>query len=208
MRNRQRSAQRLGSTAGGFFVAVLLVVFLIAHEGEDNMIVPPFEARDLRTLIAYEMDDVTDRIAAIVPVSILDELLSAAIETRIHSSPYVHGRLFGNDGALRDFGIKIPIGFALGLYGELCTSDLRWIRRIRNAFAHRKRVDSFDYPEAAKLCDKLAVHKVSKSTVYTEFPLPTRKSIYLRTILYISLGLVSETVVGPKLPASPEVLLE
>jgi len=51
-----------------------------------------------------------------------------------------------NNGPLNSFYSKIVAGYALGIYDEGMRNDLHIVRKIRNAFAHSKRLIHFDLP--------------------------------------------------------------
>jgi hypothetical protein len=99
-----------------------------------------------------EIETQTDRGAAILAAALIDDHLIPVIETKFHPlSKTVRDRLIGEFGALGNFSIKIDLAFALSLYGEITMSDLHIIRRIRNRFAHRSSMRSFDHPDIKKL---------------------------------------------------------
>lgn len=94
------------------------------------------------------LDDMPDRVIAILSAVILDERLLAAIQNYLHDMPIKGSTVFLNlfrDGApLGSFKPRIDIGFALGLYGAEVYSDLCIINKIRNKFAHTREVKNFD----------------------------------------------------------------
>jgi len=50
------------------------------------------------------------------------------------------------NGPLNSFSSKIVIGYALGIYDERMRNDLDIVRKIRNAFAHSRKLIQFDDP--------------------------------------------------------------
>ena len=58
-------------------------------------------------------------------------------------------------GPLREFNAKIAMGRALGIYDNRMRDDLRWIKDIRNAFAHVRFKVDFGTPEIQAAVDQL-----------------------------------------------------
>ena len=54
--------------------------------------------------------------------------------------------LLADSGPLRSFDCKIVAGYALGIYDAGMHNDLHIVRRIRNAFAHSKKLIQLDHP--------------------------------------------------------------
>jgi hypothetical protein len=99
MRRRQRSAQRLGSAPRGFLVAVLVIVFLIAHAGEYSVAKELFNTPGaVMTLRRYWKDKInlpppenvateflneSDRACVMLAATILDDSLTHLISKRL-----------------------------------------------------------------------------------------------------------------------------
>ncbi len=96
-----------------------------------------------------EIDEGSDRSAAIIGAAFVEDSLQCALESRmIGLSPQVFNEIFNNvNGPLCSFSSKILLGFALGLYGPVLKMDLNVIRNIRNAFAHTMMPITFDSHE-------------------------------------------------------------
>jgi hypothetical protein len=78
-----------------------------------------------------------DRGLAVVFVAHLEDALEGAISTHFKISFDEARRLFSYPtGPLAEFSAKIAIGYALGIYDARMRDDLRWIKDVRNAFAH------------------------------------------------------------------------
>jgi hypothetical protein len=101
--------------------------------------------------------DYSDRDVAIVFGSILERALELAISTHFSIGTDEARHLFSytNDGPLANFAAKIAMGYALGIYDKKMQSDLRWIARIRNAFAHARVDVSFGTDAIDGACDQL-----------------------------------------------------
>ena len=83
-----------------------------------------------------EINEQTDRGAALIVATWLDEELRAAIKTKFINSDSNENRMFEGNGPLSTFSSKIEIGYSLGLLSKQNYSDLTIIRKIRNDFAH------------------------------------------------------------------------
>ena len=82
-----------------------------------------------------EISEQTDRGAALICATWLDEELSAAIKTKFINSDN-EKRVFESNCPLSTFSSKIEIAYSLGLLSKRNYSDLTIIRKIRNDFAH------------------------------------------------------------------------
>lgn len=87
--------------------------------------------------LVEEINDQSDRGAAIVGAAWLEESMSAALESYLHSHPKSWERLFGGNGPLGTFSAKIDLSRLLGLITDVIWSDLHILRDIRNQFAHQ-----------------------------------------------------------------------
>jgi hypothetical protein len=118
---------------------------------------------DLKPIMAELMKQ-SDRGAAIIAGSVLEEILEATIKARLR--PLLPGQdrtLFGRMAPLSTFSAKIELGFVLGLYTEAAYKNLNMIREIRNEFAHEFDPLSFDHPEIAKLVNNPGRPRLLKS---------------------------------------------
>ncbi len=84
-----------------------------------------------------EIEDQTDRGVAIVGAAWIEESMSAAMESFLHSDPKSWDRLFFANGPLSTFSAKIDLCSLLGMINRTIKSDLHIIRDIRNEFAHQ-----------------------------------------------------------------------
>jgi hypothetical protein len=107
--------------------------------------------------IHAELQQQTDRGAALIAAAILEEELTEALHARLILTPRISQRLFSLErlGAISDFGTKIDVAFAVGLIRTAAFDDLHLIRRIRNHFAHKKEPLRFDTPQIAEWCNTL-----------------------------------------------------
>lgn len=95
------------------------------------------EAYQRMMTLIEEINDQSDRGAAIVGAAWLEESMSAAIESFLESHPSAWQRLFGGNGPLGTFSAKIDLSRLLGMVTDVIRSDLHILREIRNEFAHQ-----------------------------------------------------------------------
>ena len=136
------------------------------------------------------LDDIAgdnDRSAAITLATLVDDQLGVAIEARlVPLSNTLRGRIYADRGPLGSFSAKIDMGFALGLYGKQTRSNLHLARRIRNRFAHKFTVSSFENEEIASLCKSLKATDVLGKDMKELIPrFPEVKTRYFVTVTWI-----------------------
>jgi hypothetical protein len=93
--------------------------------------------------IMQELNDGTDRAAAIVGGSLVEIALQNALEAQMHRDKKLTDELFRPTGAFGAFATKISLGFLVGIYGNAGRTELSIIKDIRNAFAHRLDIEGF-----------------------------------------------------------------
>ena len=91
--------------------------------------------RNERALLA-ELENQSDRGAAIVGVAWVEVELEGAITSFLRDSKRSRLRLFGRNGPVSTLSAKIDLACLLGICSEVITSDLHILRDIRNEFAH------------------------------------------------------------------------
>ena len=90
-----------------------------------------------------ELDGDSDRAVAIICAALIDEKLTDCLVKYMHAKKKITDDLFSPSGALGNFAVRADVGFLIGMYGEVAHQDLRTIAKIRNAFAHQTKVNSF-----------------------------------------------------------------
>jgi DNA-binding MltR family transcriptional regulator len=96
-------------------------------------------------ILKKEFKGSSDRAAAIVGTSYLDEILATMIKAYIvDDKPNKDKELFEGNGPLSTFSSRIDISFRFGLISRDEQSLLHLIRKIRNDFAHKLSEASFD----------------------------------------------------------------
>jgi hypothetical protein len=121
---------------------------------------PVFHERlsdDLEQQIIREIDRTSDRSVAVVGGGLVEHALARAILKRFRPMNESEQReIFENENSvLATLHSKIQLGFALNLFSEQVRSDLRTIKRIRNIFAHRLQVSTFNHSDVVAECEKL-----------------------------------------------------
>lgn len=91
-----------------------------------------------------EMEATSDRAAAIVIASLVEDRLTSALQAAIADAPSIKKDFFRSSGPLGSFAAKIDLALLLDLLTEDARNDLNTMRRIRNAFAHELKPTQFD----------------------------------------------------------------
>jgi hypothetical protein len=138
--------------------------------------------------IADEIEKQTDRGAAIVPASLLDNMLENLIAARlIVQSSKRRKALFRQYAPLHSFSAKIELGFALGLFNNERRESLELIREVRNKFAHNLEATSFDHSEIAAIVEAKVPQKVGEYKTLSS----RQKFLFTCNTLIVFLGLAA-----------------
>jgi hypothetical protein len=97
--------------------------------------------------VMKEFFDTTDRSAGILGVALIEESLDRALKFHLHGHRHkgVFKQMFSMHGALGAFGAKIDLGLLIGMYSEQVQTELTTMCKIRNEFAHKMYVQSFEH---------------------------------------------------------------
>src|SRR5262245_57015075 len=87
-----------------------------------------------------------DRSTIILTASIVDQAISASIQTQLLNHGAVRD-MFDPDGALGTFSAKISLAFGMRIYGKKTKHDLDLIRLLRNGCAHSEMPIRFSVPQ-------------------------------------------------------------
>lgn len=135
-------------------------------------VVPPRSA-EMDAILA-EMFGVNERAGALVSIAFLEDLLARAIAMKFRPLTDIATKfVFDNAGApLNTLHAKIHIGYALALYSSAVREDLLTLKDIRNLFAHKSDVRSFQNALVHEHCVRLnypaAAAKLSGKTELTD----------------------------------------
>jgi DNA-binding MltR family transcriptional regulator len=102
-----------------------------------------------------EIAGLSDRSGAIVATTLLENYVFKALRRVMCDDEKFVKKLFDRQGLLTNFGARIRLLRALGLVTNEGYCDLDLICKIRNAFAHKTEVRTFDHQEIAKHCREL-----------------------------------------------------
>jgi hypothetical protein len=163
--------------------------------------------------VLNEIDQQTDRGAAIVAAALVEDYLSDAIKTRLHARGKARTDVIKGlfDRALGTFAAKIDLGFALGLYLEDAHKDLNTVRLVRNQFAHHKSQISFTSGEPSRLCrDVRLIRQIRQMDIPPEVKdldggvkNMVAKECYIRTCKILISLLLAQSLRPPPLPPLP-----
>lgn len=133
--------------------------YLFAYLRPEPQEIPP----DAPQLITYNdflrlYHAETDRAAAVLAGSYVETYLGDCLKYYLVDHPVVHS-LFKNSGPLETFAARANIAFALGLITEETRSNLRYIMKIRNHFAHHPAETSFAVAPVRDYCANLSTAK-------------------------------------------------
>lgn len=100
-----------------------------------------------------------DRGAAVLGGSFIDAYLAGYLKTQIVDDAPVD-LLFSGFGPLTNFSQRRAIAFSFGLITDQEYSDLKYIGKIRNHFAHHPLDTAFDKPPVSDWCNELSTKSV------------------------------------------------
>ena len=123
------------------------------------MVWVPEDVNEAAAILSMRND--LDRAVGIVAASILESRLERAMRGKLRNgTPKLEERadsLFRPSGPMGPFSTKIDIGLLLGLYSEEVWRELVTIKDIRNVFAHKIGVSSFDDAPVRDLASNLII---------------------------------------------------
>jgi hypothetical protein len=105
----------------------------------------------------HEVHSGSDRATAIVGCALLDEALRRAICLRLLPETNTLDHLFAPRGGLSGIEAKIQMAFVLGIFNKETRDNLFALNTIRNRFAHKPEIHSFDSVTLGQLIDKLTL---------------------------------------------------
>jgi len=114
-------------------------------------------------LAFYQHD--SNRAVAVVWPAIVENRLTDALRSYMRPDRRAADEMFSPNGALGTFGQKIRLGYMLGLYEKDLRDDLVLLSRIRNAFAPRVDITSFEVSPIRDQMDRMTVLKVHRQVL-------------------------------------------
>jgi DNA-binding MltR family transcriptional regulator len=106
--------------------------------------------------VIKEIREQSDRAAAILAVSFLEDRLAALLQAWLVDEPNVVSKMFGGSGPLATFSAKIDMGLLLGILEKSRHRELHLIRDIRNKFAHGLDALTFETPRIRDQCENFS----------------------------------------------------
>ncbi|UYY98644.1 MltR family transcriptional regulator [Peribacillus frigoritolerans] len=101
----------------------------------------------------------SDRGIALICGSIIDQQLSILLKSFLIKSETIDKDLFKGNGTLADFDSKIKMSFYLGLISKSEMSNITYLQRIRNKFAHQISNISFENNDIKNMCSNFEIPK-------------------------------------------------
>jgi DNA-binding MltR family transcriptional regulator len=101
-----------------------------------------------------EIEDASDRAAAIVMASLVDARLTNALQAVMADSKKIIRGLFRPSGPLGSFSSKIDLAYVIGVISDDAHSDLHTMKDVRNLFAHQLKATTFSDPRISAMCQK------------------------------------------------------
>jgi hypothetical protein len=104
----------------------------------------------------------SNRAVAVIWPAIVENRLTDAIRASLRPDKKVADEMFSPSGALGTFGQKIRLGYMLGLFETDLRDDLTQLSKIRNAFAHRVDITSFEESPVKDRMDAMRIVTVHR----------------------------------------------
>ncbi|WP_158628938.1 MltR family transcriptional regulator [Dyella choica] len=110
------------------------------------------EVFNFRSLLNSE----TDRGAALMAGSFLDQKLTTLLKRRLVEDKKVSESAFDHAGPLGSFASRIDFSYLIGCLSKSAWRDLQLIRKVRNDFGHVAGPISFEDPAISQRCKALS----------------------------------------------------
>lgn len=121
-----------------------------------------------------EVENNSDRGIVLICGSIIDELLTDLLKSFLIEKENIDKNLFNTRQPLGEFDAKLKLSFYLGLITELDYSNIVYIQRIRNKFAHQVIGISFENNDIGNTCSVLKIPK--NAYIPEDIPYPEKET--------------------------------
>ncbi|NEI70944.1 hypothetical protein GR212_15275 [Rhizobium lusitanum] len=141
--------------------------------------------------IIDEIENGSDRACAIAGHAYIESLLPKALRAHLIESEEDWKILFGSDrrqGPVSSHGIVIRLAYLTGLISTPLKADLLRLKNIRNMFAHKADINSFEHADIVRITSKFEVLTIG---IRTE-ALATQRAPSSRRKFEIAIGEVSQ----------------
>ncbi len=123
--------------------------------------------------------------AVSLPVT-LENLLEQLLRSHMRPDPKTLGEMFRPSGSLGSFGARVKMAYVLGYLDHSVQRDFLTIGKIRNAFAHRIEIKTFEHSEVKTLIDSLHAktifQQIADTTPGDKFEAVLKQFIYFRAV--------------------------
>lgn len=106
--------------------------------------------------VIEEIKRQSDRAAAILAVSFLEDRLATLLQAWLVDDPKTVRKMFSGSGPLATFSAKIDMCFLLGIIEKGRHRELHLVRNIRNKFAHGLEALTFETPGIRDQCESFS----------------------------------------------------
>lgn len=127
-----------------------------------------------------ELENSSDRGLVLVSGSIIDELLGELLKAFLINSKSVEKDLFKVNGVLATFEAKIQMSYYLGLISKNEKSNITYLQRVRNKFAHQFIDITFENDAISNVCSNFEIPK--NCYMPNEIPRPNKETSELPKI--------------------------
>ncbi|TXR98725.1 transcriptional regulator [Bacillus sp. SH7-1] len=121
-----------------------------------------------------ELENSSDRGLVLVSGSIIDELLGELLKAFLINSKSVEKDLFRVNGVLATFDAKIQMSYYLGLISINEKSNITYLQRVRNKFAHQFIDITFENDAISNVCRSFDIPK--NCYMPNEIPRPNKET--------------------------------
>jgi DNA-binding MltR family transcriptional regulator len=104
----------------------------------------------------------SDRGVALLATAYLDSQLEIMLKAKLIGSNKSSKELFTFNGPLGTFSGKIRLSYAIGLMSKDCMHDINIARKIRNDFAHSRKIISFEDGNMTDSCKKMKLNLMGR----------------------------------------------
>ncbi|MEB9416023.1 MltR family transcriptional regulator [Bacillus cereus] len=121
-----------------------------------------------------ELENSSDRGLVLVSGSIIDELLGELLKAFLINSKSIEKDLFKGNGVLATFEAKIQMSYYLGLISKNEKSNIIYLQRVRNKFAHQFIDITFENDAISNVCSNFEIPK--NCYMPNKIPLPNKET--------------------------------
>ena len=131
-----------------------------------------------------EFQSETDRGAALVGASLIDDRLESLLRSHLLDCKESSELLEGSNAPLGTFSARIKAAYCLGLITELEFKECEIIRRVRNEFGHKLHGLTFKDQKVHDLCNNLKANTPDGKRFSGD-----ARQLYINSVIHTSLSL-------------------